>query len=191
MKRTLACVEWGNYLGRGEEYVRRLAQMAERHAPASFEYEFVCVQPDVPGLTGWWNKIELFRPGRFTGRVAYVDLDTIIMGSLPELFEDKGLLHLREWGWKESAYGSGIMVWDAGEHEEAFTRFNASTTKLFRGDQDWLRYLGGWPSLPMAKHRSYRYHCKKAPPQDGVLTVSFHGQPKPHELGGWVKEAWQ
>lgn len=189
MKRTLACVEWGNYLGRGEEYVRRLASMAERHAPASFEYEFVCVRPERE-LQGWWNKIELFRPGRFEGRVVYLDLDTVLTGPLPLLFEQTGILQMHDWGWKKNDYCSAVMVWDAGEHEEVFRKYDATVPARFRGDQDWMTHLGGWQKLPMSQHRSYRYHCKNGVPP-GTLTVSFHGHPKPHTLGGWVKEAWQ
>ena len=70
---TVACVEVGNYLGRGEEYVGKLRSMASRHLP---EHEFVCItESEHPS---WWCKLELFKPGRLTGPTIYFDLDVVI-----------------------------------------------------------------------------------------------------------------
>jgi hypothetical protein len=185
--RTIACVEWGNYLGRGEEYVAKLRAMVARHTRC--EYEFVVLRPT--GLIGWWNKIELFRPGALTGRILYLDLDTVVVGSLDPLFESKGILHLANWGWTKNDYGSGVMVWDAGEHEEVYSLYDKDVPSRFRGDQDWMTHLGGWEALPPALCKSYRYHSKASPPE-GASVVCFHGTPKPHEIAsGWVPEAWR
>jgi hypothetical protein len=184
---TVACVEWGNYLGRGEEYVEKLRAGVGRWLQLS--HEFVCVRPEGE-LQGWWNKIELFRPGRFTGRVLYLDLDSVIVGQLDELAISPGIVYLKDWGWKKHVYGSGTMVWDAGDHEDIFRRFSPMVSEWFAGDQDWMTHLGGWAPLPAHLCRSYRYHCKDRPPAD-CSVVAFHGQPKPHEVGGWVAEAWR
>jgi hypothetical protein len=185
---TVACVEWGNYEGRGDEYIEKLRGMVARNLAAA--YRFVCLRPDI-GLNGWWNKIELFRPGQFAGRVLYLDLDTVIVGALERLVRHKGLLHLADWGWTRNDYGSGVMVWDAGEHEEIYTRFDGTVPARFRGDQDWMTHLGGWAALPKGLNVSYRYHAKESPPA-GAVTVSMHGRPKCHEITrGWVPEAWR
>jgi len=34
---------------------------------------------------GYWNKIELFKPGLFTGQTLYIDLDNVITGDLSKL----------------------------------------------------------------------------------------------------------
>lgn len=184
---TVACVNVGDYLGRGEEYVAKLRAGVARHLREP--HEFVCLRESTK--RGWWAKVDLFEPGRFNGRVLYLDLDTVIVGDLSQLIAHKGLLYLVDWGWKTPTYGSGVMVWDAGEHPEIFTRYNPETTPAsFRGDQDWLTYLGGWRALPSALNHSYRYHARKAIPP-GAVTVSFHGRPKPHEITeGWVPQAW-
>jgi hypothetical protein len=185
---TVVVVNHGDYLGRGRMYVDKMRNMVARHL--SPPYEFVCLE-DVGPHAGWWAKIELFRPGRFTGRVFYTDLDAVITGSLDRLVSHKGILHLTDWGWKTPTYGSGVMVWDAGEHTEIFERFDLSVPERFRGDQDWLTHLGGWPALPAHLCRSYRYHCKKAVPM-GCSHVSMHGEPKPHEIKtGWVPQEWR
>lgn len=182
---TVACVQVDNYLGRGTEYVTNLSAMVARNL--SVPFEFVCLSPDIPG---WWAKTALFKPGTFTGRILYLDLDTVVTGSLDELVEYKGLLHLDRWGWTTKTYGTGVMVWDAGEHAEIWELFNPDVPNQFRGDQDFVTSLGGWDALPDGMNVSYRYHAKNGPPH-GAVTVSMHGRPKPHEVTtGWVPKYW-
>lgn len=186
---TVACVNVGNYLGRGAEYVQKLRAGVARHLAQP--HNFVCLgDADVGGLQGWWAKVALFEPGRFSGRVLYLDLDSVIVGPLDQLAQRKGIIHLRDWGWTENDYGSGVMVWDAGEHEQIFDRHTFAVTGRFRGDQDWMTHLGGWPALPKGLCVSYRYVSKIVPPV-GAGVVCFHGTPKPHEVAtGWVPQAW-
>lgn len=187
MNLTVACVNHGDYLGMGSRYVKTMRAMVERNL--SLPFEFVCLT-DIGDFPGWWSKIELFRPGRFKGRVLYMDLDSVITGPLDELAESKGIIDLHDWGWKTHTYGSGVMVWDAGEHEEIFTLYSDEVPKHFNGDQDWITRLSGWKALPAQLCRSYRYHCMQAPPK-GCVHVSFHGRPRPHEVvGGWVPGRW-
>lgn len=183
---TVACVEVGNYLGRGTEYVAKLRAMVARHLSQPFRFECI-TQSDKPG---WWAKVDLFEPDRFTGRVLYLDLDTVIVGPLDALAESKGILHLADWGWTKNDYGSGVMVWDAGEHAEVWSRYTPNVPDQFRGDQDWMTHLGGWAALPKGLCVSYRYVSIVAPPL-GASVVCFHGSPKPHEvISGWVPGAW-
>lgn len=198
---TVACVEAGNYLTRGAEYVRTLAAMVRRNLDVP--HRFVCLTdraagfgpgietvPLEPGLRGWWNKLQLFRPGLFEGRVVYMDLDTVVVGAVGFLARDKGILHLRQWGWANDMYGSGVMVWDAGEHEAVWTKYSAETAARFPGDQDWIHNVSSWPALDAWRCVSYRYHCRKGLPNDARV-VCFHGRPKPHEVAEpWVRAHW-
>lgn len=185
---TIACVNQGNYLGMGQRYVDTLRAMVARNLRQPFE--FVCIE-QAGELTGWWTKVALFEPGRFKGRVAYFDLDSVITGPLDELVATRGTIDLTDWGWKTHTLCSSVMVWDAGEHEDIFKLFTAEVPKQFRGDQDWITHLGGWQILPPHLCRSYRYESKAAPPA-GCSVVNFHGVPKPHQvLDGWVPEQWR
>lgn len=186
MELTIACVNVENYLGRGEEYVAKLRSMVARHTTQP--YQFHCITKSKK--RGWWAKVDLFEPGRFSGRVLALDLDTVIVGSIDSLVAHKGTVHLLDWGWKKNLYGTAIMVWDAGEHEEVYTRFESGVPKRLRGDADWLYELGGWERLPAGLNYSYRYHSVSSPPA-GAVTVSMHGKPKCHEIKtGWVPEHW-
>lgn len=205
---TFVCVEHGDYLGRGKQYVEVLRNMLARHVSEPYHLVVLTDEPyrhaDVEDqhaevdvqllktrLSGWWTKVHLFEPGRFSGRVVYFDLDTIIVGSLAKLVQSKGILHLKNWGWVKNDFGSGVMVWDAGEHSEIWTEFYRDVPINFRGDQDWMTSLGGWAALPVDLCKSYRYHSVKAPPK-GASVVCFHGVPKPHDVTtGWVPKEWR
>ena len=188
MKLTIACVNHSNYQGRGAEYVARMQSMVAHHM--SQPYDFAVLLDEGP-YGGWWSKIELFRPGRFTGRVIYLDLDSVVVGPLDKLAAQPGIIDLHDWGWLTHTLCSSVMVWDVDEHREIFDDFEAPVTSEFRGDQDWITYLGGWDILPAPLCRSYRYHCVNGPPE-GCVHVSMHGQPKPHEItDGWVPQAWR
>ena len=196
---TVACVEQGNYLGRGAEYVQVLKASVARHLAQP--HRFVCLSdrdhagvecvPLEGGLSGWWAKLNLFRPGLFEGRVLYLDLDTIVVGALDRLADSKGILHLDRWGWDRKVYGSGVMCWDAGEYADVWTARRDTLPQEFEGDQDWITALGGWPALPDGLAVSYRYHCLRGVPA-GAAVVCCHGTPKPHQITlGWAVEAWR
>ena len=187
---TVACVNWGDYLGRGQHYVDTLRSAVARNLKQPFE--FVCVR-EAGNLQDWWVKIALFQPGRFKGRVLYLDLDSVVVGPLDELVESKGIIDMHDWGWGAHPLNSSVMVWDAGEHERVFTAYQPEIAKKFcvGGDQEWITALGGWQALPAHMVRSYRYHSIKAPPADASV-VTFHGTPKPHEVTkGWVPQHWR
>lgn len=96
---TVACVlrRGGLYWGKREgpffaKYVHVLRDAVAAHL--SLPHRFVClsdspVSCDHVGMRdfwpGAWAKIELFRPGLFDGPVLYLDLDTVVLGTLDEL----------------------------------------------------------------------------------------------------------
>lgn len=203
---TVAAVEHGDYQKRGSEYVRKLKAAVHRNMTAA--HRFVCLTDDprrhpgiecqmLPsrekdGLSGWWAKCYLFSPDRFEGRVLYLDLDSLITGPLDALTQTKGIIHLIEWGWARNCYGSGVMLWDAGEHREIWDRYTPEVPHCFEGDQMWLHKLGGWDALPKPPTLcSYRYHCKQGVPE-GCVVASMHGPDKPHLLpeDHWTRRYW-
>lgn len=200
---TVACIEWGNYLGRAEEYIEKLRRGVARHLNA--EHRFVVLRPGPDDLhpalaviseaartAGTWQKLALFRPGQFTGRVLYLDLDSVIVGSLDDLVQQKGAVHLADWGWKRNVHAGGTLVWDAEvEAPRIWDAFTANVPLRFENDQEWMTTLGVWDRLPPHLVRSYRYHCKAGIPE-GARVIAFHGVPKPHELDQrcWVHDHW-
>lgn len=169
------------------EYIEKLRRGVSRHLATP--HVFVVVRPP-EHLRGWWKKLAVLQPGRFTGRVMYLDLDTVVVGPLDELVQHKGAVHLADWGWARNVHAGGLWIWDAGDLDDVYRAFGPEVERRFENDQEWLTTLNVFAPLPKGICVSYRYHCKNGPPP-GASLVAFHGKPKPHEATeGWVKEEW-
>lgn len=216
MRVAFVCVNVGPRYGM--EYVEILRDSILRNSTRmEHEQAFFCVtdRPDElpegvypiaapPNLPGWWAKVALFSPDmpwEIGDRIVYFDLDVAITGRLEDLVERKGII--RDWHWP--CWNSSVMVWDAGEHAEAWTsltpeRINrpAGPTlahllpkgQINGGDQEHLTEVGGWDTFPGDWFRSYR--DAHAWPPNGCKAVIFHGDPKPAEITtGWVPNVWK
>lgn len=135
---TVACVKWGTKYD--AEYVNKLYRGVKRHSQGAMG-RFVCFTDDDSGLCdgitarefpptpvkwqGWWNKALLFAPQADTslcGRVVFIDLDTVITGSLADLLAFRGrfgLLGTDELSneGRTGGYNSSIVCWDAGDKD--------------------------------------------------------------------------
>jgi hypothetical protein len=99
----------------------------------SIDHEFVCLSDQaIPGINTipligetptWWAKLELFRPGLFSGPVFYCDLDMVICNTLDELITpclDKNFLML---GKSPDQYaGSGLLFWN-GDYSYLWNKY--------------------------------------------------------------------
>lgn len=228
---TVVCVRWGTQFG--VEYVERLHDMVRRNLPEGFEGRFVCLteRPEdikslagvetalLPaGLSGWWNKMALFKPGLLApGRVLYFDLDTVIVGPLDRLAAFDCHLGVLRDVYRPDGYQTSIMFFRAGTPltdsiwDEFEKRGNSPALEWPGGDQEFLErfyreYLPQrleaahgkgskpWPPEMLQEYfpgmlRSYKQDCIDGPPR-GTSVVFFHGRPRPHEAGGWVEKIW-
>lgn len=206
---NVACVQWGNYEGRGAEYVAKLFGMVARHLPAGLEWRGVCLTNDtgtVPDgiwakmsplhVEGWWNKIALFRDNAFPDgdRVLYFDLDTVILGSLADVacYSGKFAALSNIWG---DGLASGVMAWEAGQMDHIWGLWErAGRPEAPQGDQQWINFVARSSDrlqrLYPDQFVSFKADCQDGPP-DGARVVYFHGQPRPHEVSeSWVNKAW-
>ncbi|CAM9860721.1 unnamed protein product [Sphacelaria rigidula] len=139
---TVVCVRWGDKYG--VEYVERLAKGVSRNL-RKWRHGFVCFTDDVESLrsiegveprllgqrcrewSGWWNKAFLFsREAGLTGRVLYIDLDTVISGRLDDIAAYSGpFAALSVAGMsnecRSAGINSSIMSWDAAEDGQSMT----------------------------------------------------------------------
>jgi len=205
------------------EYVRNLANGIRRHLTAP--YRFYCltdVDPWHPQWfesnriqhlplrhrwPGWWSKIELFRPFLFTGRVLYLDLDTLVTGSLAKLAAYDGDFAILRDFYFDQGLGSAVMAWRAGDHGMIYERFKANalaSARNFHGDQQWIahcldrlevepdRIQDLFPDLAVSyKPIPGGAHLQEKP--KGASLVCFHGKPKPHDVADqvdFVGEHW-
>ena len=196
---TVCCVNVGNYLGRGQEYVDKLADMVARNATLPFKFK-VFTEENLPakGLKGWDAKIALFHPNAFEPgeRVVFFDLDTLIIGDVDALLSYRGeFATLRDF-WRPNGLGPAVMCWKAGDYDWLWQTYeNLNRPALERGDQEWLEWTLKFPHILQDQFPnmfcSYKTHCNPYPPKDCAV-VCFHGLPRPHECTQqWVQDAWK
>ena len=189
-------------------WVDKLYRGVARHLHRDFR--FVCLTDFTTGfkedveiipLKHKWPtkqaKIELFRPDLDLGRVLYMDLDTVILGSLEDICSYDGMFAmLRDFSAPlRSYYGSGVMAWGPGYGESIYEAFKAlpkdvrSVTYAVgggRGDQLFINHytplaphrLQDMFSSQLTSYRNVRYRCGMAA---DVRMVVFHGRDKPTE----------
>ena len=84
----------GGKTGYNADWVAKLQQAVSRNLSQS--HRFFCMSDcEVPverieletGDWGFWSKLQLFRPGLFTGPTLYLDLDTVICQSIDPVLE--------------------------------------------------------------------------------------------------------
>jgi hypothetical protein len=156
---------------------------------------------------GWWSKMEVFG---LEGPVLYLDLDTVIVGSLDELADaiirSERLVMLR--GFYKDDRCSGIMGWGAGvgtqwildsfiadlRNPPAYVQTETALrmtfrNRTFRGDQEWLDHLLNANLTPTAFVQdfasgiySYKVNVKDCGLPNDARVICFHGKPRPRDL---------
>lgn len=143
-------------------------------------HRFVCVD-DSP-LPGWWAKLDLFKPGRFSGRVLYFDLDVTIVGNIDDLADYPGSFVIcRDW-LNGLQMNSSVMAWDAGAADHLYTDFTPDWMGRLHGDQNWI--AARKPEAALFPRRwcfSYKLGKQIGFPRDMRVCV-YHGLPKPWDV---------
>lgn len=186
----VACVNWKNYLGQGDRYVDALLKGIEDHTYCGYEYHELTEDEIPPGNEGWWNKIALFKPGMFPrgDRVAYFDLDTVIVGEITDILEYEGPFAMLSDFYYPGKGASGVMAWTVSEETEAiWNNWEGAGRPQYdpRGDQGWISHMmpdaDRLQNLFPGQIVSYKKDCKHGIP-DGASVVCFHGLPRPHSV---------
>lgn len=175
------------------------------------------VQPRlIPNATqSWWDKLWLFSPEAFEPgeRVLYFDLDTVITGSLDEIAAYEGPFAILRDVYRPDGLQSSVMAWEVAKLTWIWKSWiQESKPRLSGGDQEWIERwtrdetwtpIPGyeplrvpplkpdiWQDLYPKQFRSYKQDCQEFVPR-GTSVVFFHGFPRPHQAGGWVKDVWR
>ena len=209
---TVACVlrSGGDF---DATWVRALEAGVRAHLPPLYRLpepiRFVCLSdvevpcehiPLLHDWLRWWPKIELFRPGLFTDRVLYLDLDTLVVGDLSDVCNYRGPFAMladfykARRGKKEGE--SGVMAWTPGPHTEAIYRAFVAKDRKPAGPRDgaFIRrhvkheYL---QDLFPGQIVSLKVHARSGPPPGSRLTCG-HGRPRLSDpAAGWAHKAWK
>lgn len=202
------------------EWVGKLHRAVTRNL--SVPHQFWCLSdvpvpsPRIPlehNWPGWWSKVELFRPGVYSGPTVYLDLDTVIVRNIDALASlrcEFGMLR----GFGRKYYvGSGVMffskprtdIYDAflRAPDELMSRYEANPNNehgagnAHRGDQAFIydtvgnkaiaRLTDEVPGLIECYPKTVE---EKLPRSCGV--VCFKGKTKPPAAmqHAWCAENW-
>ncbi len=209
---TIACV-----LRSGPEYrpehVAALRDGVSKHL--TLPHRFVCLSdapvpceriPLIHKWPGYFAKLELFRPGIFDGPVFYIDLDSLLVGSLDAVVgAEHRFTMLRDFYWPECP-ASGVMAWsvDLSGIYRSFVRNSepnrrANITRGTAGDQGVIALRT--PVAPEffqdrfpGQMISYKVHVRKAQHEresgngsvpSGAVICCYHGKPRP-----WSTDLW-
>lgn len=159
---TVASVWVKGHVGYDVKYVTRLARMVR--AKMTRPYRFVCLTDDPRRFTSddiepivipnprpqfaWWAKLHLFDPSKFSrGRVLYLDLDTLVVGSLDDIVDYPGRFALIPDAGQFAGVGmrkvvkrfnSSVMVFDAGSQRRLWDAWMPAVSERLWGDQDLI-----------------------------------------------------
>lgn len=179
------------------EYVRRLYGNVLKHSRREVNFlTYTDSKEDLPGtlvplqegLPGWWSKLELFKD--FRGRTVYFDLDTVITGSLEELYDYDGPMALIRDFYHSNILSTGVMAWNSPMQFLMPTKEEKNRILKNPSAMDQHHIV---KKLECMKWRvdivqdiislaSYKAHCRCGVPE-GTKIVCFHGRPRPHEVG--------
>ena len=218
MTASFACVFVRGYVGYTPSYVKNLMSMVKRNyegdcitycltdqSEAVKKYVDVVIPVKTPSHQyPWWAKIELFRPGRFEGRVTYLDLDVLVTRNLNVIADYPSMFalvpHAGSFEGKNGKkvvkrFNSSVMTWTAGQCDDLYENFSLGVQDRLWGDQDWIG-----EQKPHARMMPLAWfpRLSEFDAEEGLVPsdarVILCKKPKNHQAATkwpWFKEAWQ
>ena len=204
---TVCCVLRSGGPTFGPRWVRAIYAAVREHAPGA---RFVCLTdvalPGIPHLPlvhdwpKWWAKVEMWRPGLFSGTVLYLDLDTLVMGDLSPFSAYGGrLAFLSDLYQPRKFIGSGVVLFDGSDPPDLYDRFRADPAGIMahhtvRSDY-WYQSVAPTADRIQALYPgmvcSYKADARQGPPA-GAALVCGHGEPRFSDpAAGWAHEHWK
>ena len=221
--RVIICMKWGTLYP--ASYVNVLYQACRANITGDFK--FVCLTENQDGLDpaiishpipdlnlephhwtkGGWPKLAVFAKDFFglTGRALFIDLDTVISGSLDPFFDYKAPKMVAidtgpTWGVGDTnaspLAGTGIFTFNLGAHSNILDHFMLNRDAIVNEHrieqiyvQDMVDNMAFWPKDWVL---SFKYHLRRPAltglvveppePQPEDRVIAFHGEPRPIDL---------
>jgi hypothetical protein len=158
---TVLCVFWeGKFRGRenvySPEWVQKLQNMVSRNL--KIPHRFICLtnvskidgvetMPLASDYSGWWAKMEVFRPDIPGERFLYLDLDLLVLAHLDSFVNFDATFGIcpafgeanKECG-TVHGFNSSVMVWCKSFISGIWDNFDFNSMGSFRGDQDYIKH---------------------------------------------------
>jgi hypothetical protein len=183
------------------------------------EFEFFCLTdytgpihkevnkiPLIHKWKGYWSKMELFRPGIFSGSdVFYLDLDTLITHDITEIATmETDFFGMRDFNMLNEL-SSGILKFNADKFNYIYRAFLSNPGEWMKcrgGDQEAIRKIlrtvpDFMQDLFPRRMAEFKNHCwdpklKKVSIPDNYWIVCFHSSPKMDDIQNdpIIKKYW-
>jgi len=219
MNLTVACVFVQGEYPYTVDYVRRLRRMVAEWMNGPFRFVCLTDQPNAmpvgvepiavtkrPGCFAYWTKLELFNPiRRWTGRVLYLDLDTLIVAPLAPIVEyaapfaltaDPFVPGMRTVDRYKRVivrrFNSSVMIWNGGEQTHLYNKWTPAVANRLSGDQDHIAEQS-LDAVGMPRSWFPRLSEVSAPPFHPDVKVVLTKHPKNHVAAqeyAWFKPLW-
>lgn len=214
---TVCCVFVNGHVEYSADYVTRLYSMVARWMDRPFR--FVCLtdrpwlfQPPIETKTiptpfrkvkGWWSKLRIFElASGLTGRVLYLDLDTLVVASLGPILDFPAPFALvphdpaaKFNGAQGRAvvkrFNSSVMVFNGGTLHHVWKAWSPAVAVRLWGDQDYLaEQCPNAATFPAAWFP--RISQVQGPPfgEAKVLLVKTPKNELAAQTWPWFREAW-
>lgn len=222
--KVIICMKWGSLYG--PDYVNVLFNACRKNMKG--EFQFICLTDDENGIDksiqtypipanncspemwnhGAWPKLTVFKNNLYDlkGRALFIDMDTVVWGSLDRFFEETtsfiGIDTGPNWrpnmanGGVNALLGTGVFAFNLGEYAEIFDEFQRDPHAAFKTydiEQVWVQKkvpdLSYWPQNWVISFKRWLRQPvgldlifePKAPPV-GTGLIAFHGTPRPIAL---------
>lgn len=202
------------------EYVNKLYRGVARNLTQPFKFICLTDEPSgidpaiqvIPvtnhRLPGWWQKISLFKPlAEIQGRILYFDLDTVITGPLTDVASYDGEFAIIKPFYRPFGFMSSVMAFESGFGQHVWTEFMKNPEANMQtcapaphlngawGDQRWLEMCFDRADYVQDLFPGQFVSYKADALREGRIPVDarvvlFHGEPRPHEVDGWVRQYW-
>ncbi len=168
----------------------------------------------------WWYKCNLFNKHNWEGQVLYLDLDTVITGSLDKFFEwETNTFRIcqdfNRHGMPEyTISNSSVIGFNANSYTDIYNEFQEEKTANIRrhkGDQDWLSRVfpedtkKWWPkewamsykwevlNVGLKRMGTTEYKSDRTVLHDDTSILVFHGKPNPSDVldDPLISENWK
>jgi len=193
----------------GAVYVNKLYKALATHYDQTFvlycltdDEDGICEQvkcmPLIHDVKGWWHKIQVFELSvQLNSTLCFLDLDTVIVGSLNFLDCYPGDFALLEDFYRPGGFATGVMLLSNGYGENVYKPFLKDPEGAMAscepgqgptwGDQRWIEMTVKkvdllqklWPR----KFISFKADIRKTMQLPyGSVVLCYHGEPRPHHF---------
>lgn len=217
---TIACVLVKGEYAYTPEYVRRLLVMCQRYVSRPFEFVCLTDQPKampvgvlpipvkrLDGCFAFWTKMRMFDVFRgWTGRILFMDLDSLVVNSLDPIIDypapmaliedafavERAHLHTDRYGRRlNRKFQGSVMVWDAGEYAHVWDRWTLADALRLSTDQDWMCEMV--PDAAAMPQPWFPRASRTPPPWSADAKIVLAKKPKGFEAcekWPWFNEYW-